>query len=140
FMKRWTVALSICCTASTLYFAHAWFYGRLEGTWFGSTARLWALMGILSVVGAIWAARRYRQAISNGELETYVPRKWDGIVLLAMSVISLAGIGVALAMSRPLLQPPWLDLIAFSVPTWAAFFVVRRDRPGNLSTETVFLW
>jgi outer membrane protein assembly factor BamB len=140
FMKRWTVALSVCCTASTIYFAHAWFYGRLEGTWFGPASRVWALMGILSVIGGVWAARRYRNAIANGDLETYVPRKWDGIVLAVLTIISLSGIGIALVLNKPLLQPPWLDLIAFSVPAWAALAVTRKDHPGNLSTETVFLW
>src|SRR5262249_6630185 len=139
FMKRWTVALSICCTTSTIYFLHGFFYRRLDGTWFGPAATLWAGMGVMSAVGALWAARRYRNAINNGDLETYLQRLWDLITLALMSLAGVGIVAVALAKNK-LLQSPWLDFIAFSLPAWAALLAARGDRPRSVSTETVFLW
>src|SRR5262245_7521219 len=143
-MKRWMVALSACCTLSTIYFLHAWFYGRLEGTWFGSIAALWLTMGVLSFASALWSARRYRKAIDAGEQESYTPRRWDRIVLIALTALGLFGIVFALAKQKSLLDSPWLDLVAFSLPVWAATAAVLLIRPATtkvaVSVETVFLW
>src|SRR5207244_2057757 len=48
--------------------------------------------------------------------------------------------GVALLGSKSLLESPWLDLIAFSIPAWAALIAACGDRLRSVSVETVFLW
>jgi outer membrane protein assembly factor BamB len=143
-MKRWMVALSACCTLSTIYFLHAWFIGRLESTWFGAISALWLTMGLFSAVSAVWSARRYRKAIEAGDNETYMPRRWDRIVLGVLSVSGIVIVAVAITTKKSLLSSPWLDLVAFSVPVWAATIALLAVRPSapkvGVSVETVFMW
>ena len=143
-MKRWMVALSTLCTLSTIYFLHAWFYGRLEGTWFGPVSVLWLTMGVFSALCAVWSARRYRKAIEAGDTETFTPRRWDRIVLLLLSLLGVAIAALAIANKKSLVSSPWLDLIAFSVPVWAATIAVLSIRDADskigVSVETVFMW
>jgi outer membrane protein assembly factor BamB len=143
-MKRWMVALSACCTLSTIYFLHAWFFGRLEGTWFGPVSVLWLTMGVFSALCAVWSARRYRKAIEAGDTETFTPRRWDRIVLGLLSVIGLAIAALGIVNKKSLFLSPWLDVVAFSVPVWAATIAVlsirSSDSKTGISVETVFMW
>jgi outer membrane protein assembly factor BamB len=60
-------------------------------------------------------------------------------------VLSLTGVSIvviALLMRKSLVSSPWLDLIAFSVPVWAATLALIGARAPRLggSLESVFLW
>ncbi len=142
-MKRWMAAMSVCCTISTIYFLHGWFFGRLEGTWFGTTVSLWLVMALISAVGAVWAGRRYRRAMDAGDLETFALRCWDRRILWLLS--GLGGVLTIIAIAKnSVLHSPWLDVVAFSFPAWVgaiAAFLNRSSTPERSSSvEASFLW
>src|SRR5205823_2492248 len=89
---------------------------------------------------ALWAGRRYFKAINDGDYETFAPRKWDRLVLVAMSLLGVGLVPYPLVRGESLLQSPWPEMIAFSAPAWASLVAARKDGPGVLSVETVFLW
>src|SRR5262249_37750703 len=96
-MRRWMAALSVSCTISTLYFLQMFFLNRLTETWLGTKGGLWLCFGIISALGAIWAGWRYRDALRNGDLDVFLPRQWDGVVLAGLSVIGIGIVAYALS-------------------------------------------
>jgi outer membrane protein assembly factor BamB len=145
FMKRWMAALSVSCLASTVYFCHGWLRGWWRGTWFESVAALWLTLGALTAAGVIWAAWRYRRAVSDGQAEPFQPRRGDRVVLGVCSLIGLGGVAFFLLKGWPLFDSPGQELLSLAVPCWlgAAYLYATRSaepvRNAALSAETVLL-
>jgi outer membrane protein assembly factor BamB len=144
-MRRWMAALSVSCTISTLYFLQMFFLNRVSDSWLGTKGGLWLCFGLISAAGAVWANWRYREAIRSGELDVFLPRQWDGIVLAGLSVIGVGIVVYALSKKYSLLDYPWLEVVASWVPIWAAAIAAPFLRPTEdecppISLEAVFLW
>src|SRR5438552_14993277 len=55
-LKRWSNLLGALCTMSTVYWLHRYFAGsRLHGSWWGTEAGLWAMMGLTALAFALVA-------------------------------------------------------------------------------------
>ncbi|HLW68102.1 MAG TPA: PQQ-binding-like beta-propeller repeat protein [Gemmataceae bacterium] len=144
-MRRWMAALSVSCTISTLYFGQMFFLNRLSGTFLATKAGLWGCFAVITALGAVWAGWRYRQAMRDGDLDVFLPRQWDGIVLCGLSVIGVGVVAYALFKKASLLDYPWLEVVASWVPIWAAAIAAPFLRPTEdeyppISLESVFLW
>jgi outer membrane protein assembly factor BamB len=144
-MKRWSAALSISCLVSTVWFLQMLFIRRLAGTWWGTQAGLWVTLTAITACGAIWSGIRYRKALREADFETFQPRKWDFIGLIALSLAGIGGVAFALAGGKKMLERPWLDLLVSCVPVWVAtvaLLFVRSGPEGTsaFSLEGAFLW
>src|SRR5262249_6941263 len=144
-MRRWSAALSISCLVSTIWFLQMFFLRRLAGTWWGTPVGLWTTLTVIAVAGAVWSGIRYRRALREADFETFQPRKWDFLGLIALSLAALGGVGFAAFTGQKLLERPWLDLLVSCVPVWAAtaaLLFVRSGPEGTsaFSLEGAFLW
>src|SRR5262245_22377481 len=108
-MKRWMVALSACCTLSTIYFLHAWFFGRLEGTWLGSAAALWGMMTWFALLSAVWSTRRYQKSVEAGDTGIPASQSWDPVLLVVLTLLGLGPILLGIAMTKPSLYRKIFD-------------------------------
>ena len=64
-LRRWMVLLWVACTASTVWFVHAWFRGDLR-TWLGTPQLLWVCLAVLALAGVGGMGIRYRRAAAHG--------------------------------------------------------------------------
>src|SRR5438270_11146364 len=61
-LRRWSGLFAAACALSTWYFLHRWFGDRRPSWWSGEVG-LWAALGLIALVGALAASRRYRGAV-----------------------------------------------------------------------------
>jgi outer membrane protein assembly factor BamB len=138
-LRRWLVLLSVACTLSTLYLAHAWFRGSLKDSWWGSQTALWVAAAVVTLLGAAWSWRRYRAAVRAGRGETLQPRRGERFVLGLLSMTGLAVVCWTLAQGV-LLVSPWRELLPVWVVAWTGSLCLVRWRQGNpRPTEGIML-
>lgn len=161
FMKRWMALLSVAFTNSTLFTLHLWLGGYARGAWWGSATALWVAMTVVTVLGALWSAYRYRTLFADSRDEA--PRPGERLVL---GIFSLIGVAVVVAgglswsplewRAGHLLASPWKEMLVYWVGAWAgALYILylrwapgatRREgdaaatRGGALPIELVVLW
>jgi outer membrane protein assembly factor BamB len=90
FMRRWMALLSIACFASTLYWLHHWFQGKIRDHWWGTPTALWITLALLSAIGVGWSWRRHRSAWVGPDAEAMKLKRGDVVVLRVLSLVGLA--------------------------------------------------
>ena len=142
--KRWLVLISTASTNSTLYTLHWWYADDLAGTWWGTPVVLWTAMGVIDVIGVVWAWQRHLALVHAGE----APACPAPAELLVLGILAIVGIGILVTfhlLEQKLLTPAWLPLVAFCVAIWlgclyALYAWLRGPRMmPALGTEAVVL-
>jgi outer membrane protein assembly factor BamB len=152
FMKRWMALLMVACTNSTLFTLQMLLGGYARGAWWGSTTALWAAMTLVTLIGAVWSARRYRTVLSENHSEDPTPRRIERIILTWLSVIGVVVVILSGLSFGPVewqlssaLSSPWKDLLVFWVGAWGGglYLLYLRAVPKRnqaVPVELVVLW
>ncbi|OWK43292.1 PQQ-binding-like beta-propeller repeat protein [Fimbriiglobus ruber] len=121
-MKRWRAFLTVASTNSTLALAYFWLRSYLPDTfWFSAQAfAIYLLAGTL--VGLLWAGRRYRQAAALEPDVSAPPARTE--ILGLLGVTALTAVSVALtgwwAGWGEVIQMPWKEFTGIGVGLAAA--------------------
>jgi outer membrane protein assembly factor BamB len=67
-MRRWIAALTVLSLNSTLYFVQDWCMRWLAGSWWGTPSALWLTMGLVTLLGILWAWRRHVVFVVEGRV------------------------------------------------------------------------
>lgn len=141
-LRRWIAALSVVSLNSTLYLAHGWFYPSLQGHWWASPGALWATMTLIALVGTLWAWRRHRAALRDGQAAVRSGRL-ERIIFWSLSGVGLAVVAYALYSQESLLAPTQKAMLVVWIGVWAGTvaLLVQRGRAGHTvaSPEGVML-
>src|SRR5262249_4954654 len=87
-MQRYLALLTVITINSTVYILRACFERSVKNTWWGSDRAIWIFMTVVTLVGLVWAWRRYKtQAVTP---ETLMPKKGEVIVFQLLSIVCLA--------------------------------------------------
>ena len=149
-MKRWMALLSVASFTSLVYFLHTQFPKWIRWSGIDSMATLWFACALLTTLGALWSARRYRKAIAQGKGDNWQPRKFDRVGLSVLAFLGVGALVYAWATKEPLGVSPWPEVLicltAVAVGTILVFghyFRSRGQEPRPalaVSAETVMLW
>ena len=139
-MKRWLVLMSVASVVSIVYFLHLEFPRGIRWTGITSAGTLWIACAILTSIGALWSARRYRLAVSRGKAEEMQPRKLDRIGMSVLIALGLGGICFgAFIEKESLLVSPWsaIAICLASVLAGAVYVFLAYFRSREIDEEVV---
>jgi outer membrane protein assembly factor BamB len=148
FMRRWVAALSVAGIISILAALVVYFPNWIDWSGITSVSTMWLVGAGLAVLGALWAAYRYRRAVRAGKGDEFQPRYADRVGLIAVVLAAAGALTYAVVSKQPLGESPWLELILFSAPAAACLYFVLahwirsgpEPQPVSVSGETVGLW
>jgi outer membrane protein assembly factor BamB len=150
FMRRWMALLSIACLQSTLYWLHHWFQNRIQDYWWGTSAALWIILAVLSVIGFWWSWKRHGSAATGPKAETMQLKRGDVVVLRVLSLVGLAIVFYCLG-TGDWWFPPWKrETVIIWTAIWAgtiyAMILLYRStrrakevKPPMLAPEGIML-
>lgn len=152
FMKRWMALLMVACTNSTLFTLQMLLGGYARGAWWGTSTALWAAMTLVTLLGAVWSARRYRTVLSDSHTEDPTPRRAERMILTALSAVGVVVVIFSGLSFSPLewqgsstLASPWKDLLPFWIAAWGGglyllYLSMVPKRATAVPCELVVLW
>lgn len=142
-MRRWVAVLTVASLNSTLFLLHGWLAPAIKTYWWGTPLALWVAMSSLTVAGLLWAWRRHRAAIHEGQ-PIEGPRRLELIVLGVLALTGIGMIAYCLIGHHSLLAPAQKTMLVVWVGVWVGtlYALYRRwtgDTRPILSIEGVML-
>jgi outer membrane protein assembly factor BamB len=117
-MRRWLALLTVASVLSIVYLIEAIFPGWLN------PVVLWLSMALLTLLGVVWAYRRYRALSQRETLEALLPKRGEAIIFYLISIAGLILVPYAYG-EGSLFASPWKELLLVWVMVWAGTLGIR---------------
>jgi len=119
-MRRWLAMLSVASVLSLVVLVQATFPEWLGISW----VVVWLWMTLVTLLGVLWACRRYRTLAQYETLDALLPKRGEAIIFYLVSIAGLILVPYAYG-EGSLFLSPWRELLLMWVMVWAGTLGIR---------------